>query len=256
MQRSFLVLIMVCLQIINLPLSIQEQLITSEKYQLLTDNSFASCLKVKRCMSVFEQTEYNNKTIFEYFIRPFIIAKSKDVISTCLQLMDEGDDKICAGLFDIVKDADDNTLKPQLFVVPVLERLWIYELILYKQHIQVCDINHHLVIDKDSLKGVCVCNFDSLCENATTDRKISLAIIIIILVILFLMFIQYIYKLVQLTSVIKTFFREMYATKRMRFSQHELEQQSHNQQYISNTTEREYKLLYIKHILNVLVESI
>lgn len=238
-----------------------EQILSIEMYHLLAKYTFQHCVSSERCSKVFEQTQYQNETIFEYFFRPFVVSKAKDVISLCFDLLDEDEEVICNRIYETTRE--NNRDVPFLFTHIVLTRVWLTELVMYKTEQQVCDINHHLVVDNSTLRGQCECNFDSLCENSTSDKNISIAILIIIMILMVLIFFQYIYKMIQLAAVTKAFFRNVPVGQRQSLASNPRDLEGQTSRRILTTTggsggisEQKFRVLYVRQILKVLIESI
>jgi hypothetical protein len=232
----------------NIHFALNKTVLTQDIYKNLIDETFNLCLKDQDCRSDFEQVEHQNITIFEYFARQLILSKTKDVTTQCYNYYD--DDVFCSQLFKMTQPEN----KLGLFTEPMLVSSWLLQLILFKRKQQVCDINHHLVIDPITLKGDCVCNFETLCDSTNVDHQISLAIIIIIAIFLFLTLLINIYKVSRLIPVVNDFFRHI--SKKPKFVKSGHGKITEERKSEATNADAQFKLVFIQKILKVLLESI
>jgi hypothetical protein len=188
---------------------------------ILIKNSFQQCLNNKVCMRVFEQNDYVNITIFEYLFKAFLEKGFENFKSVCRGSM--VDQSICSRLIEFEDDenysVEENLNKPILFKNKLLKELFIRELIIWRSQIQVCDINHKLVIDKNGLKSECVCKYEGLCENSKSEKTTIIVISILILILIIISTILVAYKIYILKNEIKNFYKEYYYPLKKKYNE-------------------------------------
>ena len=140
----------------------------------ISRQSFELCIQDSYCQQLYDQHEDMNFTVFYYLFKNFLYNKHEVFKTKC---------KFFAlGEFDCNKiyDSDEEGII-NLFRQPTLVYMWINEMSLHISKLQLCDINYRFVINRNTMKGTCVCKFQEFCSNSTNDTLYNYLILSFIL---------------------------------------------------------------------------
>lgn len=153
----------------------------SNKTSALIKQLYNWCIADSHCSDLFYQNDVNNITIFKYMVESII--ETENYLHKPFQL-------ICG---------DDGTVSDN----DILKNLWLLTLMSRKYEQNICDINHILLFDRNTVTSKCVCKPNKLCSDEGNNLSGIYAILIINLIILLLNVLAIKYKITTLMEILK-----------------------------------------------------
>jgi len=158
--------------------TINGQLLTNKDYQTSVNMLHEICIEDEDCRREHHQHMKHNMTIFEYLVRG-LLSKKTQIEQDWLKQLNN------FTVEDTVKYGT-NTSNEN-----VLKFLWIYKMTSYRFSHSICDFNHRLKIEWDSMSTTCECIYDKFCGSSSNDVTFSYVLFIMAIIILLLFLISY-----------------------------------------------------------------
>jgi len=144
------------------------------------DELFSYCVSDLVCSNMYYQSDVQNMTTFKFLINNILQTTQN------LEILLESD--ICNKSYS-----------------DVLESVWLLVLKARRNERVVCDINHHLVLDSDSIRAECICNPNKMCIEEANDINLIHSFFVLVIVLTVFLIIENIWRIHQSITLMKKY---------------------------------------------------
>lgn len=133
------------------------------------------CLEDVKCKTLYNQQERINETLFSYILKKTNIDEviySSKLQKNEIEIEKRDDYYIEKDLFDILYPLKQLMCNSSINDLLLLnQKLWLLSLYKVEDDMSIlCDVNHILLIDPDSMETICVCRPGKSCSNGFADE--------------------------------------------------------------------------------------